>query len=252
MLTCVLLYIPVDQGSSKGSLSELSTTQDIFVGGFDQILVPSRYGLRACLCLCGLWVWVLVHIGEAGWLLESLIFLSLKLVIIIKIMYVYHALVNTLSTHIIIHINLNTIFYTHVEDSPTITIYIRHYFYFHVWKPGLLTGDVFSLTSLLSSEVSFRCYFHVILVSHGFCEKWWGKGCKLLQWVQKLSVIFLGIFPPALHQGWVSASASSWIPCNFRMFKFVDILMIVIFIHIWHLLAYVHARTLCTWKSSTA
>ena len=40
-------------------------------------------------------------------------------------MYIYHALINTLSTYTI-HINLNTILYTHVEDSPTKTIYVRH------------------------------------------------------------------------------------------------------------------------------
>ena len=33
-------------------------------------------------------------------------------------MYIYHALINALGARII-HINLNTIFYTHVEDSPT-------------------------------------------------------------------------------------------------------------------------------------
>ena len=32
------------------------------------------------------------------------------------IMYIYHALINALSAHII-HINLNTIFYTHIEHS---------------------------------------------------------------------------------------------------------------------------------------
>ena len=39
-------------------------------------------------------------------------------------MYIYHALINALSAHMI-HINLNTIFYvyTHVEHSPTKTIY---------------------------------------------------------------------------------------------------------------------------------
>ena len=56
-------------------------------------------------------------------------------------MYIYHAFINTLSTHMIhinlntifythahmIHINLNTIFYTHVEHSPTKTIYIKYY-----------------------------------------------------------------------------------------------------------------------------
>ena len=40
-------------------------------------------------------------------------------------MYIYHALISTLSTHMI-HINLNTILYTHVEHSPTKTIYIRY------------------------------------------------------------------------------------------------------------------------------
>ena len=47
-------------------------------------------------------------------------------VIIIIIMYIYHALINTLSAHMI-HINLNMIFYTHVEHSPTKTIYIKYY-----------------------------------------------------------------------------------------------------------------------------
>ena len=43
-------------------------------------------------------------------------------------MYIYHALFNTLSAHMT-HINLNMIFYTHVEhsDSPTKTIYIKYY-----------------------------------------------------------------------------------------------------------------------------
>ena len=40
-------------------------------------------------------------------------------------MYMSHALINALSAHII-QINLNTIFYMNVEDSPTKTIYIRH------------------------------------------------------------------------------------------------------------------------------
>ena len=41
-------------------------------------------------------------------------------------MYIYHALINALSVHMI-HINLNIIFYTHVEHSPTKTIYIKYY-----------------------------------------------------------------------------------------------------------------------------
>ena len=41
-------------------------------------------------------------------------------------MYIYHALINALSAHMI-HINFNTIFYAHVEHSPTKTIYIEYY-----------------------------------------------------------------------------------------------------------------------------
>ena len=41
-------------------------------------------------------------------------------------MYIYQALTNALSAHMI-HINLNMIFYTHVEQSPTKTIYIKSY-----------------------------------------------------------------------------------------------------------------------------
>ena len=41
-------------------------------------------------------------------------------------MYIYHALIKALSTHMI-HINLNMIFYTHVEHSPTRTVYIKYY-----------------------------------------------------------------------------------------------------------------------------
>ena len=50
---------------------------------------------------------------------------SSLIIIIIIIMYIYHALINALSAHII-HINLNTIFYTYVEASTTKTVYIRH------------------------------------------------------------------------------------------------------------------------------
>ena len=44
---------------------------------------------------------------------------------IIIIMYIYHALINALSAHMIHIIYLNMIFYTHVEHSPTKTIYIK-------------------------------------------------------------------------------------------------------------------------------
>ena len=45
---------------------------------------------------------------------------------LIIIMYIYHALINALSAHMI-HINLNMIFYTYVEHSPTKTIYMKYY-----------------------------------------------------------------------------------------------------------------------------
>ena len=45
-------------------------------------------------------------------------------------MYIYYALINALSAHTI-HINLNTIFYAHVEHSPTNTSYIRYYMETH-------------------------------------------------------------------------------------------------------------------------
>ena len=47
-------------------------------------------------------------------------------IIIIIIMYIYHALINALSAHVI-HINLNMIFYTHVKHCPTKTVYIKYY-----------------------------------------------------------------------------------------------------------------------------
>ena len=43
-------------------------------------------------------------------------------------MYFCYALINALNAHMI-HINLNMIFYTHVEHSPTETIYIKYYIY---------------------------------------------------------------------------------------------------------------------------
>ena len=41
-------------------------------------------------------------------------------------MYIYHALVDVLSAHMI-HTNLNTIYYTHIEQSATNAIYIKYY-----------------------------------------------------------------------------------------------------------------------------
>ena len=48
------------------------------------------------------------------------------IITVIIIMYIYHALINALSAHMI-HINLSMIFCPHVEHSPTKTIYIKYY-----------------------------------------------------------------------------------------------------------------------------
>jgi len=46
-------------------------------------------------------------------------------ILLLIIMYIYHALFNALSAHMI-HINLTMIFYTHVEHSSTQTIHLKH------------------------------------------------------------------------------------------------------------------------------
>ena len=46
------------------------------------------------------------------------------IIITVKIMYIYHVLISALIARMI-HIHLNTIFYTHREHSPTKTIYIK-------------------------------------------------------------------------------------------------------------------------------
>ena len=56
----------------------------------------------------------------------------------IIIMHIYHALINAPSAHMI-HINLNMIFYTHVEHSPTKTVYIKNYKRFFIIKKQLHT-----------------------------------------------------------------------------------------------------------------
>ena len=48
------------------------------------------------------------------------------MMMMVMIMCIYHALIDALSAHMI-HINLHMIFYTHVEHSPTKTIYIKYY-----------------------------------------------------------------------------------------------------------------------------
>ena len=64
------------------------------------------------------------HVKDPVVLSESVDYGNNKIIIII--MYIYHVLINALSAHMI-HINLNMIFYTHVEHNPTKTICIQYY-----------------------------------------------------------------------------------------------------------------------------
>ena len=41
-------------------------------------------------------------------------------------MYIYHALIDAMSAHVT-RLTLNTVFYTHVEHSPTETTYTKYY-----------------------------------------------------------------------------------------------------------------------------
>ena len=50
-------------------------------------------------------------------------------------MYICHALINALSAHMI-HINLNMIFFTHVELSSTKTNYIKYYQLIYQYRDG--------------------------------------------------------------------------------------------------------------------
>ena len=51
---------------------------------------------------------------------------KIMIIIMMIITYIYNTLINALSAHMI-HINLNTIFYTHVEHSSTDNFYIKYY-----------------------------------------------------------------------------------------------------------------------------
>ena len=56
----------------------------------------------------------------------------LEVCVMIIIMYIYHALINALSAHMML-INLNMIFHTHAEQSPNKTTHTKH----HTKRPHL-------------------------------------------------------------------------------------------------------------------
>ena len=69
-------------------------------------------------------------------------------------MYIYHVLINALGAHII-HINLNTIFYKHVEHSPTKTIYIKYYMETHTYT-HTMSGAYETDRSKIASPLRLR------------------------------------------------------------------------------------------------
>ena len=76
--------------------------------------------------------------GTSGSILNAQLDMSILIImLIIIIMYIYHALINALSAHMI-HINLNMIFYTHVKHSPTKTIYIKYYLNLYIYKNKII------------------------------------------------------------------------------------------------------------------
>ena len=89
-------------------------------------------GHHFCCCPCAVGKCLDLEPKPEGVLLKSPVlycycmFIYIIIIIIIIIMYIYPALINALSAHVI-HINLNLIFYTHVEHSPTKTIYLKYY-----------------------------------------------------------------------------------------------------------------------------
>ena len=82
-------------------------------------------------------------------------------------MYIYHALINALSTHMI-HISLHMIFYTHVAHSPTKTIYVHKVLYKKKRKKALHTHNdcsrnwvlILVRMEILGEEEGFQ-YTHV-------------------------------------------------------------------------------------------
>ena len=83
------------------------------------------------------------------------------MIIIIIIMYIYHALINTLSAHMI-HINLNMIFYTHIEHSPTQTIYTRYY---TRKKKATTTTTTKALQTHTHTHTYTHTYTHTMIVA---------------------------------------------------------------------------------------
>ena len=83
-------------------------------------------------------------------------------------MYIYNALINALSTHMI-HINLNMILYMHVEHSPTKTVYMKYYTetHTHTHKPQQIQMCL-TLICITLCELCWSWHCFTVCVKCGF------------------------------------------------------------------------------------
>ena len=130
---------------------------------------------------------------------------------IIIIKYIYHALISALSAHTV-HINLNMIFYTHAEYSPSKTTDIKYYMETHTQfllssfpvsslrpeAPGLTDlscpRTLLGLAPCLSSYTHNSCCLpfqsqdsdqrHLVSLTSAVPELWWGwpPACPACWW----------------------------------------------------------------------
>ena len=70
-------------------------------------------------------------------------------------MYIYHALISVLSAHMI-HININMIFYTHVEHSPTKTTHTKHHTEVYTYSKAFRSGGTALHTCRFFSVVTAK------------------------------------------------------------------------------------------------
>ena len=77
------------------------------------------------------------------------------------IMYIYHALTNTLSTHI--HINLN-ILYTHIEHSPTKTAHMeKQPPYTHTMNSNVYDTDLYHTSYMYTRNDCSRNWILILV-----------------------------------------------------------------------------------------
>ena len=97
---------------------------------------------------------------------------------LIIIMYIYHVLINALGAHMI-HINLNMIFYTHVEHSSTKTIYIKYY------KIKICTTNTHTHTDCSRNWVLILVRMKTLWEEEGFqfgFKRWQGWAVSMVLW----------------------------------------------------------------------